>query len=313
MTQVQITVVAWNWDLMVSQPMVVPLMVIVCDVFLQDEFQVVTRQWDDSPPNLTADVSDEPLDVSVEIGRVRRENLRFTTNGIKAGANLSGEQRIAVHDNGFHVFQETRVGIGEGASHVQHPGAISMIRNSDKSDFPGGGLDGVECMVPLSPSVAFRNFEGGKVERSEVRPMRFEKSLPVVGFEALRCGRDAMTSQYVCDCSISIGDSQLCQSVTNGILAPGRVVVGHLHDEHFGLRIDARTTGSLRRVGGGDELTMPALEGVDGDDEFLGFEDPSVELVGERSKPSAFIIGWPDPFADQTFCATQAKSVLGWF
>ena len=53
------------------------------------------------------------------------------------------------------------------------------------------------------------------------------------------------------------------------------------------------------RVGGGDELSVPASESVDGDDEFLGFQDPSVELFGESRKPSTLIVGWSDPLDDQ--------------
>lgn len=301
MAEVQITVVAWNRDLVVSQPLVVPLMIVVGDVLPQDDIEMVARQRNDSSPHFTANSSDEPFDEGVQVWGVRRQYLRLATNTSEAGANLGGEQRIAVHDNGFHTFQETRVGIGEGASHVQHPGAISMIRNSDKSDLSGSNLDGIECMVPLCPSVAVGHFEGREVERSKMWPVRFEKSLPIIGLYTLWGRRDAMSSQHVGDGSISNGDSQLGQTIPNGILAPRRVVIGHLHDERFGFGIEARTSGTFRRVGGGDELTMPALKGVDGDNEFLGFKNTAIESACERCETTPFIVGRPDPFADQTF------------
>ncbi len=46
---------------------------------------------------------------------------------------------------------------------------------------------------------------------------------------------------------------------------------------------------------------MPALNGIDGDNEFLGFKNPSVEFASECGEPPPFIIGLPDSFLNQAF------------
>lgn len=273
-------------------------MVVVRDMLPQNCSEMVARQRDDSPSNLASDGSDKSFDVGIQVWGTRWQDLRLAANASKAGANLGREEWVQVHDDGFHVPEIAGVRIGEGAGHVQHPGTISMVGHADDVDLPGGNLDGVECMMPVG-AIALRHFECGEVDCGEVWPMSGEEPLPIVGLGSLGRRRDAMPSQHVGDGSIGDRDSQLCQAITDGIFAPGWVVGRQLHNERFGFRIEAWATGSLRRVGSGNQLTMPALKGVDGDDEFLGLQNPSIKFVSERSKTPALIVRRPDPLANQ--------------
>lgn len=66
-------------------------MVVVGDMLPQDETQVIGRQGNDLSPNLTTNGSDKALNVGIEIGRVRRQQLWLAANRIKARANLGAE------------------------------------------------------------------------------------------------------------------------------------------------------------------------------------------------------------------------------
>jgi hypothetical protein len=48
-------------------------------------------------------------------------------------------------------------------------------------------------------------------------------------------------------------------------------------------------------------LTMPTREGIDNDDEFLGFQDPSIKVASERSETPVFVVRRPASFANQPF------------
>lgn len=111
MAQVRIAVVDWNRDRVLWQSLVIPFMIVVGDMFPQDESQVIGRQRDDPSPSLATDGSDEAFDVGIEVWRVRRQNLRHAAYGGEAGAHLRREEGVTIHNDSSHVPQETSVGI----------------------------------------------------------------------------------------------------------------------------------------------------------------------------------------------------------
>jgi hypothetical protein len=69
MAGVDIRVVPRLGSSMPGQPLVVPLMVVVIDMFPQHPLEVLRRQRDDVPPDLAPHGPDEPLDIGVQVRR----------------------------------------------------------------------------------------------------------------------------------------------------------------------------------------------------------------------------------------------------
>lgn len=163
----------------------------------------------------------------------------------EAGTDLSGEQRIPVHEDGLHPFQDPGLWFRDLANPVQLPGAIRLISHTDEANLSRSNLDGIECMMPSRTS-SIGHLEGGEVECRKEWPVRCDEPLPIIDLGPPWCWRDAMALQHVGDGAITDSDFQVGKPIANGILTPGRVVVGHLHDECFGLGIEPWASGSFR-------------------------------------------------------------------
>ena len=122
--------------------------------------------------------------------------------------------------------------------------------------------------------------------------MHLEKLCPVHPcLAALRCGVYVVTTQDVPHGQLVDVMPEICHSALNATVTPGRVFLGHTHDELLHL-CDNTWSSQLSALLApvkllGDQSLVPAQERVWGGERSDLLQARAAEGVGQRSKPLA--------------------------
>ncbi len=278
----------------------VPFVVVIADMLAQHGFQMFGRQWDDLSPYLASDRSDETFDVGIEIGRSSRQGFWSAADGSHAALREAGEERVAIHENDLHVFQVSDSAHRRCAQLILRPRAIRVVGEAEQLHFSGRNFDGIEGMMACG-AISVGDFEGGEVDSGQMWPMRGNEPLPIIALGSLWCGWKPVPTENGCDRAVADAYAELGQAISDRILAPVGIVLRHVDDQGLGLRVQTWAPSTFRGVSSDDQLATPASEGFDRDDEFLGFEDAAIQSPSENGQSPAFVIGRPNPLANQSF------------
>ena len=153
-----------------------------------------------------------------------------------------------------------------------------------------------------------QDLDGEEVRGGDGTPMGGEEGLPRHGEAALRSWDDAEAIEDTFDSVAADRDTQIGQGPLDPGVAPGWVFVGHGGDEagDIGLGVWPAWPAIGRPVVfPGDEVAIPAEQGVRGDDpgdlfqatssQSLSLEGESTSLVVREPEPSAWDVLTQDP------------------
>jgi len=204
---------------LVAQALMGPLLVVVVDELPQSLPEMGLAERDDLVEALRLDGEDEALGEGIEVGAVRGKT---EDSAAALGQHLPeglGVERIPVHDEVAGAEEEAIEGIGEVASHLQHPPPIWSRRDPCDPDLAGLEVHDEEDEV-ADEAIRLEGLNTEEVGGPNGSPVSLEEGLPGHTLAALRSRLQAVLDEDVLDGAAADGGSQVHQGALNAAVTP---------------------------------------------------------------------------------------------
>lgn len=191
----------------------VPLAVVVFDIFIDHVTQVSLTDDDHPIQTLGFDREHEPFGIRVEVGTAGWKSKRSNATHAQHAPELSCVERIPVVDQESLVPQEAIEIINLLPSHLLHPQAVRDWCDAHDLDMACGQVNHEEHQIARKAH-SRPDLDGEEVGCSNRIKMRLNECLPGCALGSLRRWADAMLSQDAsnrgsCNTVAQVGESTL--------------------------------------------------------------------------------------------------------
>ncbi len=164
-------------DELVFQTLVVPFGVVMRQKLASGVAQGVFAKENQPVEAFYFNRPHEPLQVSVQVRRSRRQLYRLDACAFQQGVKLSREFSVAVQEEIAAILEKTILSIGQISGDLFHPRFIRVGGATSKADASAGQLHHEQQVEGNQPALG-PYFDRGKVDRPENVPVRFQERPP---------------------------------------------------------------------------------------------------------------------------------------
>ena len=271
---------------LVVESLVVSLAMVVFYVLVDETTQMPLAERDHACETLLFDRPDEPLDIGVEIGTLRRQPNRLNTGALQGLAKDPRIEGIAVVNQMARPAQTAIDRVGQIAGLLLHPRAARLRVDPGDGHAAGSQLDHEEDEVPPEPRQR-QHLDGEQIAGRQALPVRLQERLP--GHVPAPLGRRVDSVVVQDPLHRGPGDSvaEVRERAADPRVAPPRIVDRH-PDHELGDVLSGHwstsTSAGAAIVFLGDQSPVPTQDRIRGDDARDLRQDPPAEFVTAHSE-----------------------------